>query len=65
MYRNTDCLTEAAECLPCNVSNSVLRVLKNDSAQALSRQFPFWLMLCRTEGQRSRKTLREDDRRFF
>jgi hypothetical protein len=31
--------------LPSRVSNSRFRVLKKDSAQALSQQFPFRLML--------------------
>ena len=39
-YRNTDCLTAAAECLPSRVSNSRCSVVKNDSAQALCQQFP-------------------------
>jgi hypothetical protein len=30
----TDCLTSSAACLPSNVSSSLFRVLKNDSAQA-------------------------------
>jgi hypothetical protein len=38
---NTDCLTSAPECLPSRVSSSRFSVLKKDSAQALSRQFPF------------------------
>jgi transposase-like protein len=37
-----------------------LSVLKNVSAQALSQQFPFRLMLCRTEGRRSRSRSRKD-----
>jgi hypothetical protein len=48
MYMNIGCLASAAECLPSGVSNSLLRVLKKLSAQALSRQFLFRLVLCLT-----------------
>jgi hypothetical protein len=48
-----------AVCLPSKVSSSLFRVLKIDSAQALSRQFPFRLMLWRTEGHRSPRVSRK------
>jgi hypothetical protein len=57
---DTEPLTSASVCLPSNVSNSRFSVLKNDSAHALSQQFPVRLMLCRTEGHLVLSASRKD-----
>lgn len=45
MYSNTAALTTFLLAVPSSSSSSRFNVLKNDSAQALSQQLPFLLML--------------------